>query len=120
MDVTNRQNQVNVHRLRIGYSNLKQSHIITKSTPPICIPFNVQLMIKHILDKCEHLRSTHSRFALPTSSNLSSVLNNSVLVQKTLKFLNAIIFSCFYQPNWCYYNISFLFLVMFKTFYLNN
>lgn len=84
-----RREQVILTRLRIGHTRLTNSHLFTKSDPPICTECNKQITIKHIIEECPLYASERREHHIPTT--ISEALNHSTTTEENmLKFTKTI------------------------------
>jgi len=71
--ITNRHQQVILHRLRVGHTYLTHSWLLKREDQPTCVHCNSPISVEHILLHCSHLN--HIRLKYFNVNNLHELFN---------------------------------------------
>jgi hypothetical protein len=81
-----RRQEVNLNRLRIGYTWLTHGHLMNRTDPALCPTCGVTLTVKHVICNC--LKYRDIKDSLEISDNLQQALSpDPENVYKIFKFL---------------------------------
>ncbi|KAB0796477.1 hypothetical protein PPYR_10538 [Photinus pyralis] len=83
-----RDEQIKIHRLRLGHTNVTHQYLLTGDPRPRCNTCNVDLSVKHVICDCVKYVNQRDRFNL--KEDVRSNLNEIPNLKNVLKFLKAI------------------------------